>query len=151
MLVDCHSVFKQSTKESCLWPQPSENSPEQTKDPLWRGEWFPNSGRRLGLWWKEHHMSGRDIHGSCSWWMKEKWSQPRRAPDCWKKGAWPGPLGTAFLIQVPILLGTPHVTNRLEAAEWLSYMHVCVKKLGEGAKIMLAACVWVLSVSLAWP
>ena len=37
MLVDCHSVFKQNTKEICLRPRPSENSLDQTKGPLKRG------------------------------------------------------------------------------------------------------------------
>ena len=34
MLVDCHSVFKQNTKEICLRPWHSENSLDQTKGPL---------------------------------------------------------------------------------------------------------------------
>lgn len=54
MWVDCHSVFKQNTEESCLKPWHSENSLVQTKSPLWRGEWFPHSERWHGLWWKEH-------------------------------------------------------------------------------------------------
>lgn len=37
MLVDCHSVFKQNTKEICLRPGRSENSLDQTKGRLKRG------------------------------------------------------------------------------------------------------------------
>ena len=37
MLVDCHYVFKQNTKEICLRPRHSENSLDQTKGPLKRG------------------------------------------------------------------------------------------------------------------
>ena len=57
----------------------AQKQPWSDKRPLWRGAWFPNSGRQHGLWRKEHHMSNQDIHGSCSWWMEEKWAQPKRA------------------------------------------------------------------------
>lgn len=54
MLVDCHSVFKQNTKEICLRPRPSENSLDQQR-PSERGSGFPS--RERATWTGEERTS----------------------------------------------------------------------------------------------
>lgn len=145
MLVDCHSVFKQNTKESCPRPQPSDNSLEQTKGSLWGGSGFLTQGGELDC-------SGKNIACPVGTFVG-------LVPDEWRKnGPYPrGPLtaeekghghvlwGTAFLILVCILLGIPRVTNRVKAGEWLYCMYVRIKKLGKWCWLLVFEhflCTW---------